>query len=505
MRISLLLLTTLIMSASTAVCQSFTFVTIEGKVKNGSPADSIVIYIRDILFFPFRERIEIDNNGRFHKEISIAPNTDISLEFNDSEQINLYTGNRSGIQLEWDKNNFPASVHSLAPDDPINRFLISYQQQFPDIREQLDTVTSLERVISMVRKQNDSAFTFLKQAGTQLDDIAYKKCATDIFYRNLSAIITSERFKGFDFSDAAQTAEFPFITFFDKRFDSLQNVSFQRMKSASSTASLQILENASRSETEWDFRTNYSVLNASALYQSENYRNFLSQYFEQFLLTIYNRKLGKDAQQSTYQYANLLHAFTDNQKITNWLIACRIRNKVAFNDINSFPETAFKKELSLVQDSALTDQLTKYYNLFAHLKKGIKAPVITFSTENGQLDSTTRYKGKYLFIDVWSSYCAPCIAEISRHSENVANKLKGKNVVLLYISLDSNRKLWLDAIRKYKPAGVNVLATAGLDSQFVKDFGVFSIPRHILISPEGIIEDASFPGLFELTDTLFLK
>jgi peroxiredoxin len=96
------------------------------------------------------------------------------------------------------------------------------------------------------------------------------------------------------------------------------------------------------------------------------------------------------------------------------------------------------------------------------------------------------FRGKYVLIDFWASWCRPCRQE----NPNVVaafDKFKNKNFTILGISLDQNKKAWIDAI---KMDGLNWSHTSdlkGWGNQVAAIFKVTSIPQNLLLDPEGRI------------------
>ena len=112
----------------------------------------------------------------------------------------------------------------------------------------------------------------------------------------------------------------------------------------------------------------------------------------------------------------------------------------------------------------------------------------------------TRLKGKTFFLDLWAPWCEPCKEEF-KHSDSLFNELKKRNIVVLYVSLNFNvnEQEWKAAINTYKLKGFHVLANKELEDSLTTLIwghpGGYSIPRYLLISPEGqiLLNDALSP------------
>ena len=118
------------------------------------------------------------------------------------------------------------------------------------------------------------------------------------------------------------------------------------------------------------------------------------------------------------------------------------------------------------------------------------------------------FKGKYVYIDVWATWCGPCIAEIP-FLKKVEEKYEGKNIAFVSISVDVQKDFekWKKFVKDKQLGGIQLFADKNWNSDFVKSFGINSIPRFILIDPSGKVVSAdaarpSSPKLSEQLDTL---
>ena len=96
------------------------------------------------------------------------------------------------------------------------------------------------------------------------------------------------------------------------------------------------------------------------------------------------------------------------------------------------------------------------------------------------------FNGKYLYLDFWSSSCAPCIKEFPDFNE-LSNKLKGKNIEFIGINILDTKKRWLGMIKKNDLQGVQL--TIDNNTKFLDSLGVNGIPRYMLIDDTGNVLD----------------
>jgi peroxiredoxin len=95
-------------------------------------------------------------------------------------------------------------------------------------------------------------------------------------------------------------------------------------------------------------------------------------------------------------------------------------------------------------------------------------------------------RGKFVFIDFWASWCAPCRAE-NPNVLKAFNKFKDKNFTVLAISMDKNRDAWIRAIHEDALPWVQLSDLTGFDNAAGRLYSVTSIPSNFLVNPEGRI------------------
>jgi thiol-disulfide isomerase/thioredoxin len=110
------------------------------------------------------------------------------------------------------------------------------------------------------------------------------------------------------------------------------------------------------------------------------------------------------------------------------------------------------------------------------------------------------YKGKYVYIDVWATWCGPCIQQIP-YLQTLEEEYHSKNIEFISISTDEAQrnggsweaaeKKWRDFVKKKNMSGVQLWS--GKDYSFQQAYQINGIPRFILIDPEGKIVDANAP------------
>ncbi len=134
------------------------------------------------------------------------------------------------------------------------------------------------------------------------------------------------------------------------------------------------------------------------------------------------------------------------------------------------------------------------------LGKGKPSPEFNnYLNYKGGQTSLDSFKGKYVYIDVWATWCKPCIAQIP-FLKKLEEKYARKKIEFISISIDDENSAgsWDKAFSKWKQmvkgknlSGVQLFA--GKKTTFMEDYQITGIPRFILIDPKGNIVNANAP------------
>lgn len=121
-------------------------------------------------------------------------------------------------------------------------------------------------------------------------------------------------------------------------------------------------------------------------------------------------------------------------------------------------------------------------------KTQVGKPALDFSMENteGEVVSINNFKGKYLLIDFWASWCGPC-RYANPYIVELYNKYNKFGFEILGVSFDNNREKWLEAIKADNLTWTHVSDLKGWQNAAGALYGVKSIPHTILIDKDGII------------------
>lgn len=234
---------------------------------------------------------------------------------------------------------------------------------------------------------------------------------------------------------------------------------------------------------------------------AEDYENYSD--YQQLVSLDFYKQTSLLNQEDSSSYTNKAFAYLEtieSENIKNDLlrqIAYRIRPGAENN------EEIYEKVMAVSSDQEFKDELTEKFEKIQKLKKGNPSPEFTYENHEGGETSLEDLKGKYVYIDVWATWCGPCLAQIPALKE-VEEEYKGDNVhfVSLSIDTDADYEKWKKMVDEKDLGGIQVIADNAWKSEFVQDYAIDGIPRFILLDPEGNIvsADAPRPSMPELRE-----
>ena len=134
------------------------------------------------------------------------------------------------------------------------------------------------------------------------------------------------------------------------------------------------------------------------------------------------------------------------------------------------------------------------YDKISKLAVGAPSPVFAnYENANGGTTSLSDLKGKLLYIDVWATWCRPCLAEIPA-LKALQDKFKNnKDIEFVSLSIDEDKEAWRKVVKERELKGIQLIADKAFESQFIQDYSINQIPTFLLIDKEGNIVNPNAP------------
>lgn len=227
-------------------------------------------------------------------------------------------------------------------------------------------------------------------------------------------------------------------------------------------------------------------LNDESLLSLGIYKAFLSTHINVKMDAFYKDSALQATSPSAVVYQlNLIKSNFTSPKTIELLSFDAVMNHVTQNGISEYNQyiDLFKE---LCPNDYFQSQIEDIVGEWKYLQKGADAFEFTFVDMDGNKVSMSDFKGKYVYIDVWATWCNPCRAEIP-HLKRIEEEFHGKNIVFISVSVDQTQDPWRKMVTDDEMKGVQLWA--GQAPEFSEFYKITGIPRFMLFDKEGKIYD----------------
>ncbi len=165
--------------------------------------------------------------------------------------------------------------------------------------------------------------------------------------------------------------------------------------------------------------------------------------------------------------------------IRDWLKAAQlVRQMEQTNDKKDLQ--SFRVRIDSIGTTPYKNALERSLTSLLAFGKGDKAADFIATDKEGRKVPLSNLKGKVIFVDIWATWCGPCMAEMP-HFEALKAKYKGNpSVVFVSLSIDDDQAMWQRSIEARKAAGYQWL----IDRNHLSAYNIVGIPRTLLINKD---------------------
>ena len=410
-------------------CSSNDSVQISGRIENG---DSIVsIWVGDSIY-----SFSLDENDFFSGKIPMKQSGYGTLLHN---SLNLYLSPGEDLEVYVDNFNFSSSLYFRGSLGGVNTYL----------------------------KEQEVAVFFDK------DDYQLKE---DLFVEKMKQLIDEKikllEAKNFD----------PSFTNLEKeriRYSIAERVAYYPAYRKSLGDELYM-----PGKVFTDFMSSFS-LNNEALFGTKDYRSFLLNY-------VYLQ--GSQGTGSNYPdgVADYIVSTVTNPTIKYFLLTEIVYRFIWENnglEGADYLLQVFRRECA---DKNKVDYINEIVDHWAKLLPGQPAPDFRLKDLRGRWVTLSDYRGYYVYITVWATWCVPCKGEFA-YLDLLQKAYEGKKIKFMTVSIDEPdmAQRWHDFLEEKKYSGIHLITDR--DCKFNEDYMIISVPRFILIGTEGEIVNSNAP------------
>ena len=415
---------------------------ISGKITNKQAGD-LTINSEDR---SFKETLAVSADGTFTDTLSTDINSYVLYDGTNAIFLNVESGNN--LKITYDAQDFDNTIAISGVGSEINNYLVAKNKGKKEFRKEAQEVFTLDEpayIERMIAFKNSQEELLNGSEGLTIDFIKNEK--KDIHYGYLVSLNTYERAHQY----YAKVEDFKVSKDFLKEIDELDYTNLEDFEFSNAYKGLV---------------TDYYSNKADELVKSDSLAKDMA-----FLKTASSIENETIKNALLFDYANY--------------------NMTYAEDIDAFYNT-FKENSSSEKNNAI---IAKNYDKLMGLAKGRPSPkFVGYENYAGGKTSLDDLKGKYVYVDVWATWCGPCKREIPFLKE-VEEKYHGKNIEFVSISIDkaSDHEKWKAMVNEKELGGVQLFADNDWNSAFVKDYQIQGIPRFLLIDTEGNIVDSNAP------------
>ena len=214
----------------------------------------------------------------------------------------------------------------------------------------------------------------------------------------------------------------------------------------------------------------------------DQFRDFVAE--AAHVLDVENRNLRSAYPKTVAQMRFIADRF-ESEKVRNTLLhgmAYAYVDRYGVDDIQDM-ENIYR---TYVKDTVLTAKYDKVREKWNLASTGKLSPDFKAVDLAGKEYSLADFAGKYVYIDLWATWCGPCRQELP-HLKALEEKYEDAQIVFVSISVDSDKDKWEKMVKIGTMSGVQLYL--GSKSSFLDAYKVSAIPRFILLDKEGRIID----------------
>lgn len=233
--------------------------------------------------------------------------------------------------------------------------------------------------------------------------------------------------------------------------------------------------------------TYYDFLKEAPLHNADA---FLSPAYLRFAQhNVYKQTQAQKMLDSTANETGLSISVIDKEftgQVKEYLYVQQIKSLLEKRDANS-AYIVFERYKTFAKSKAYLEILQRVFAVTENLIPGKEAPNFAAVDLEGKKVQLSDYRGKLVYVDVWASWCGPCVREIP-YAEKLQEELKGKDIIFLCVSVDENENSWKNIVKQKNIGGTHVRSYNEANNVSTL-YNIDGIPHYLIIDKNGKIVD----------------
>lgn len=395
------------------------------------------------------KKIKLNEDGSFNDTIKSGSGL---YSFNDSKnRMSIYLVNRGKIHLTYDGNDSRSTVDISGKYSETSNYMLSKGERISELmgeQEEFYTKTESE-YLKHAKFITDSMNNFL-ESFDNIPEAFLEKERKELEYKYLLYLANYEE-------EHKIYTKKPDFKVSDSFLTELRAIDFNNEK---------------------DFKLSYS------------YKELFPWRYEKEILELAKKEDGDISLAKMKIYATIPNDYIRNELLVD--------NSVFNMSYTKKLDEFYQIFLSYSQPTEFRDIVKEKYDKLKKVTKGQPSPTFTgYINHAGGKTSLEDLRGKYIYIDVWATWCGPCLAELPS-LQKVEKEFHGKNIHFVSISIDTEKAFykWKKMVTDKNMGGIQLIADNAWSSSFIDGYQIDGIPRFILLDPEGKIvsQDAPQPS-----------
>ena len=217
--------------------------------------------------------------------------------------------------------------------------------------------------------------------------------------------------------------------------------------------------------------------------------------YQRYVRSVVNRRAQKRMEEKKEKARSVILKNVVEETLPNDTLQARVLGRFLLQSLKTNGPTSVQGVLSyyrqLPHSKPMMERLDGYLQRWSRIAEGQPAPGFSYPSFSGDTVSLESLKGSYVYIDAWATWCKPCIKEIP-YLKTLQDAYERDEVRFVSISLDdaADRGKWRRLVETRDLQGLQLFAGGeAFDADFARDYLINSIPRFILIGPDGRVVD----------------